>query len=165
MHTVTEVIREIDDGTMPGACRRKPAASPSKNDRRHQPPGTRGCVVAHAADQSIAALAASARHRIAHRKLCAVARATSRSTASAGRDDVGPALYALLEELRAPSPEASAGERIEPARSDLFVPFRIRTEQGVLAFIGTITVFGTPMDVTLRELAIESLFPADAFAQ
>lgn len=77
-----------------------------------------------------------------------------------------PALYVLLEELRAlPSPEASAGDRIEPARSDLFVPFRIRTEQGVLAFIGTITVFGTPMDVTLRELAIESLFPADAFAQ
>ena len=28
-------------------------------------------------------------------------------------------------------------------------------------FISTITVFGTPLDVTLSELAVESFFPAD----
>jgi len=32
----------------------------------------------------------------------------------------------------------------------------------ILSFISTITVFGTPLDVTLSELAIESFFPADA---
>jgi hypothetical protein len=32
----------------------------------------------------------------------------------------------------------------------------------VLAFFGTTTIFGTPVDVTLSELAIESFFPADA---
>ncbi len=33
---------------------------------------------------------------------------------------------------------------------------------GVLSFISTTTVFGTPIDVTLSELALESFFPADA---
>jgi transcriptional regulator with XRE-family HTH domain len=41
------------------------------------------------------------------------------------------------------------------------VPFRLRTDFGVLSFFSTTTVFGTPLDVTLSELAIESFFPAD----
>jgi hypothetical protein len=41
------------------------------------------------------------------------------------------------------------------------VPFCLRTEYGVLSFFSTTTVFGTPLDVTLAELAIESFFPAD----
>lgn len=82
-----------------------------------------------------------------------------------------PALQTLFEELRAlPSPEASSNDRFEQSRSDLFVPavfvpLRLRTEHGVLSFISTTTVFGTPMDVTLQELAIESFFPADGFTQ
>ncbi len=36
------------------------------------------------------------------------------------------------------------------------------TETGVLSFISTTTIFGTPVDVTLQELAVESFFPADA---
>jgi hypothetical protein len=31
----------------------------------------------------------------------------------------------------------------------------------MLSFISTITVFGTPVEVTLSELAIEAFFPAD----
>ena len=31
----------------------------------------------------------------------------------------------------------------------------------MISFISTITVFGTPVDVTLSELALETLFPAD----
>jgi transcriptional regulator with XRE-family HTH domain len=42
------------------------------------------------------------------------------------------------------------------------VPFRLVTEQGVLSFISATTIFGTPVDVTLSELALESFFPADA---
>jgi hypothetical protein len=42
------------------------------------------------------------------------------------------------------------------------VPLVLDTPQGVLRFIGTTTVFGTPVDVTLQELAIEAFFPADA---
>ena len=37
----------------------------------------------------------------------------------------------------------------------------LRTEQGVLSLISTVTVFGTPNDVTLAELALETFFPAD----
>jgi hypothetical protein len=41
-------------------------------------------------------------------------------------------------------------------------PLKIATDEGVLSFINTTTVFGTPTDVTLSELALEMLFPADA---
>jgi hypothetical protein len=42
------------------------------------------------------------------------------------------------------------------------VPLELVTDAGVLAFFSTTTVFGTPVDITLSELAIESFFPADA---
>jgi hypothetical protein len=35
------------------------------------------------------------------------------------------------------------------------------TEEGVLTLFSTTTIFGTPVDVTLSELAIEAFFPAD----
>ena len=41
------------------------------------------------------------------------------------------------------------------------VPLRLKTSFGVMTFISTMTIFGTPMDVTLQELAIETLFAAD----
>jgi hypothetical protein len=37
-----------------------------------------------------------------------------------------------------------------------------KTEQGRLSFLSTTTVFGTPIDITLSELAIEAFLPADA---
>ena len=42
------------------------------------------------------------------------------------------------------------------------VPFRIATSRGLLSFFSTTTVFGTPVDVTLSELALECFYPADA---
>lgn len=47
----------------------------------------------------------------------------------------------------------------EPA---IVVPLRLSDGDVRLSFISTITVFGTPVDVTLSELAIETFFPADA---
>ncbi|HET6224479.1 MAG TPA: helix-turn-helix transcriptional regulator [Dongiaceae bacterium] len=77
-----------------------------------------------------------------------------------------PVLAALCDELRGyPVPEAEAGaDRSGHAESygDVVVPFRLRTEQGVLSLFSTTTVFGTAVDITLAELAIESFFPADA---
>lgn len=76
-----------------------------------------------------------------------------------------PILADLLAELTAlPPPAAESAIDLEPDETDfggVGVPLRIRTEHGVLAFFGTVTVFGTPLDVTLSELAIESFFPAD----
>jgi hypothetical protein len=42
------------------------------------------------------------------------------------------------------------------------VPLRLRHAESELAFISTKTTFGTAIDVTVAELSIESLFPADA---
>lgn len=71
-----------------------------------------------------------------------------------------PKLAELLREVLAhPGAEASAGE---PPEHAVLVPLRIRCSLGRLSFLSTTTVFGTPMDVTLSELAIELFFPADA---
>jgi hypothetical protein len=43
----------------------------------------------------------------------------------------------------------------------IVVPLELVIQDGKLAFFSTTTVFGTPVDVTLSELAIESFFPAD----
>lgn len=41
------------------------------------------------------------------------------------------------------------------------MPLRLRTPFGELAFISTITMLGTPVDITVAELALETFFPAD----
>lgn len=90
-----------------------------------------------------------------------------------------PALIALFAELKGyPTPGGQAPHvRGEPPPQELssqelssqelspqdgvVVPLRLRTEAGTLSFISTTTVFGTAVDVTLSELAIEAFFPAD----
>ena len=70
-------------------------------------------------------------------------------------------LASLLEELRAyPVPEGSE-ETLEGELLGVVMPFRFRTAFGTLSFISTSTIFGTPVDVTLQELALETFFPAD----
>jgi transcriptional regulator with XRE-family HTH domain len=70
------------------------------------------------------------------------------------------ALTELLREvLSYPAPDGAA-PTVEPGA--VLVPLRIATVAGVLSFFSTTTVFGTPLDVTLSELAIELFFPADA---
>ena len=72
-----------------------------------------------------------------------------------------PAIADLHDELAALPCPASSG----PTRHDysaIAVPLRLRHGDAVLSFITTITVFGTPLDVTVSEIAIESFFPADA---
>ena len=76
-----------------------------------------------------------------------------------------PVLIELLKELTAyPKPAATSGTRPDAASrvGGVVVPFRLITDGGVLSFISTTTVFGTPIDITLSELALESFFPADA---
>ncbi len=45
---------------------------------------------------------------------------------------------------------------------DIVLTVRFRSGDDVLSFLTTTTVFGTPRDVTVAELAIEALYPADA---
>ncbi len=73
--------------------------------------------------------------------------------------DTGDAALAALraELVGYPSP----GDEEEGDPRGLAVPFRIRTEKGVLGFLSTSMVFGTPREVTLAELAIEAFLPED----
>jgi transcriptional regulator with XRE-family HTH domain len=69
-------------------------------------------------------------------------------------------LVELLKELRGyPSP-SQPPHKLNGA--GVVVPFRLRHGDRVLSFLSTTTVFGTPVEITLSELALESFFPADA---
>ncbi len=76
-----------------------------------------------------------------------------------------PVLAALQAELQAlpmpPGCEAGHGAE-QPANDGLVAPLALRTPFGRLAFITTVTTFGAPHEVTLAELAVETLLPADA---
>jgi transcriptional regulator with XRE-family HTH domain len=70
-----------------------------------------------------------------------------------------PTLIALQNEvMRYPAPQ-TPHPPADPAA--VLVPFKIRVGGNVLSFFSTTTVFGTPVEVTLSELAVESFFPAD----
>lgn len=74
-----------------------------------------------------------------------------------------PVLAALLAELRAlPLPPVTQSASTELPLADVAVPLTLSTPDGPLNFLTTITVFGAPHDVTLSELAVETLLPADA---
>jgi transcriptional regulator with XRE-family HTH domain len=73
---------------------------------------------------------------------------------------------ALLRELR----EYSGAATREPPRmtlrtSDLLLPVHIRKGDLELRLFSTIMTLGTPQDVTLQELRIETFFPADASSE
>ena len=72
-----------------------------------------------------------------------------------------PDLHALEEELRGYPGEMAHHTRRRIDINDIAVPLKLDLGGTKLAFISTITVFGTPLDVTLSELAIETFFPAD----
>ncbi|MFZ5527166.1 MAG: helix-turn-helix domain-containing protein [Pseudomonadota bacterium] len=77
-------------------------------------------------------------------------------------------LSALLDELRdypVPAQEGTAAHSPDDDLGGVAVPLRLRTPFGVLSFISTTTVFGTPVDITLSELALETFFPADEATQ
>src|SRR5882724_7163840 len=69
-----------------------------------------------------------------------------------------PELLKLYWELKAyPIPARSA-----PLPADnVAIPFKMRLDGDVLSFISTTMIFGTPVDITLSELALETFFPAD----
>ena len=70
-------------------------------------------------------------------------------------------LVELMNDLRA----LPGSREVVPSGPDyggVVVPMRLKTPVGTLQLFSTTTVFGTPVDVTLSELAIEAFYPADA---
>jgi transcriptional regulator with XRE-family HTH domain len=69
-------------------------------------------------------------------------------------------LIALREELAGYAVEANDNG---PGHvNSIAVPLILDTIAGQIRFVSTVTIFGTPVDITLSELAIEAFFPADA---
>lgn len=67
-----------------------------------------------------------------------------------------PGLAALYEELLEPGAEEA------PSGADVMIQMVVRAGGRELRMFSTITTFGTPMDITLDEVAVESYYPADA---
>jgi transcriptional regulator with XRE-family HTH domain len=65
-----------------------------------------------------------------------------------------PELTALYEEL------LTAGPLVEG--HDVVIPMILRVDGRELRLFSTITTFGTPLDITLDEVAIEQYYPSDA---
>ncbi|MFC5213080.1 helix-turn-helix domain-containing protein [Streptomyces coerulescens] len=73
----------------------------------------------------------------------------------------GP-LRELYEEVAAyPVPQDAPGAEPDEPVPYFALPMQIEHEGRVLSFISSISTFNTPMDVTVAELAIETLLPAD----
>ena len=76
-----------------------------------------------------------------------------------------PELQAIDEEVRGyPGVAAVASVRSAPPDgASLLIPFVLDAGDGQrLSMFTTLTTFGTPLDVTLAELAVELFYPADA---
>lgn len=74
-------------------------------------------------------------------------------------------LAELMSELRGyPEPGAARPDAraVGAEYAGVVMPFQIIADGAVLSFISATTVFGTPVDITMSELAIESFLPADA---
>jgi transcriptional regulator with XRE-family HTH domain len=76
-----------------------------------------------------------------------------------------PVLAALLNEL-SEYPAADGGKFDRPFATgeydDIVVPLRLAVNGELLSLISMTTVFGSPVDITLSEIAIEAFLPADA---
>src|SRR5947208_1891551 len=72
----------------------------------------------------------------------------------------------LIRELSDyPAPAGTARKPAKPAGDfgGVLVPLQLKSANGsVLSLLGTTTVFGTAVDITLAELTLEAFFPADA---
>nr|WP_199044978.1 helix-turn-helix transcriptional regulator [Dyella sp. ASV24] len=70
-----------------------------------------------------------------------------------------PGLISLLHELQGyPGDDALSHDIV---RGEIAIPMELAMGDTVLSMLSTTTVFGTPMDVTLAELALEAFVPAN----
>ena len=75
-----------------------------------------------------------------------------------------PRLAALHDELAGYPGVEPTPAHVELQPSEITLALKLRDPEGAepLSFFGTLSTFGTPVDVTLSELAIEAFYPANA---
>ena len=71
-----------------------------------------------------------------------------------------PALQELLKELTS-YPIRPDREPHQMPADEIAIPLVLNTQAGVLSFLSTVTVFGTPLEITLSEFTLEAFYPAD----
>ncbi len=71
-------------------------------------------------------------------------------------------LLALLAEVRT-YPDLPGERELSrvPSSHELLLPLQLRSDDGVLSFFTTIATLASPSDITLQELRLETLLPAD----
>lgn len=77
------------------------------------------------------------------------------------RDTVDFQLEELLKELSGYKISYKKNAKILKSDPKIIIPLVIETNFGTLSLLSTTTVFGTPIEVTLSEIALETFFPAD----
>jgi hypothetical protein len=68
----------------------------------------------------------------------------------------------LHQELSAYPGVSTEAQHDEISGAEIVLPLRLREGDQELAFFGTISTFGTAVDITLAELSIEAFYPANA---
>jgi transcriptional regulator with XRE-family HTH domain len=71
-------------------------------------------------------------------------------------------LVDLLAEAQAYGPVSRLAAGLATANDEMIAPLIVEVAGQVLSFFTTTLVFGTPVEVTLSELTVESFLPADA---
>jgi transcriptional regulator with XRE-family HTH domain len=72
-----------------------------------------------------------------------------------------PVIAELEREVRAYPAVSDAQPELEGLAPPLFVPLNILVSGKEMSFFNTLTAFGTALDITMAELTIEALYPAD----
>ena len=75
-----------------------------------------------------------------------------------------PVLGTLLDEVSTFGLDSRA-EATHKAAEGVAIPLEIMTRLGRLSFLSATTIFGTPLDITLEDIALEMLYPADSFTR
>ena len=70
-------------------------------------------------------------------------------------------LLAELADYPIPNEDRASNRDVANDYASVVVPFQLITDDGILSFFSTTTIFGTPVDITLSELALECFYPAD----
>jgi transcriptional regulator with XRE-family HTH domain len=71
-------------------------------------------------------------------------------------------LVQLYTEVRGYQPHLESSHLETPDAGEVVVPLRFRADDQELVFFSVVAAFGTPLDITVEELALELFFPADA---
>lgn len=71
-------------------------------------------------------------------------------------------LVRLYTEVREYQHDMETTNLETPGTGEVVVPLRFRARDQELAFFSIVAAFGTPLDITVEELALELFFPADA---